>query len=113
MVAVRHGTRTTQCGPQGECAEAQARLNEGLRPFWEIGERATVADLLENHARLAAERRQCEPALQLAGAAAALRSILRVPARTRDQAVQQPSLERTRQHVGDETFAVLFSAGQA
>jgi DNA-binding CsgD family transcriptional regulator len=97
---------------QGERAEARARLDEGLRLFWEIGERAKIADSLESHARLSAERGQCEPALQLAGAAAALRAALRVSARPRDQAVQQAWLEHMRHQVGEETVAALFSTGQ-
>ena len=97
---------------QGQRAEAQARLAESLRLWWEVGQRAKVADSLESHARLAAARGQREPALRLAGAAAAIRAKLRASARPQDQVIHQAWLERTRRRLGEETFAALLSAGQ-
>jgi predicted ATPase/DNA-binding CsgD family transcriptional regulator len=97
---------------QGHHAEAQALMAESLRLWWEIGERKKVADSLERHARLAGARGQRERALRLAGAAAALRATLHVVARPQEQAVHHAWLEHTRLAVGEQTFAVLLSAGQ-
>jgi predicted ATPase/DNA-binding CsgD family transcriptional regulator len=98
---------------EGRRAEAQARLDESLRMWWEMGQRVKILDSLESHARLVAARGRREPAVQLAGAAAALRAKLRVSARPQDHAVHHAWLERARQGVGEETFDAIFSAGQA
>jgi ATP/maltotriose-dependent transcriptional regulator MalT len=97
---------------QGRRSEAQTRLDESLRMWWEMGQRAKVLDSLETHAHLEAAGGKCQSALQLAGAAAALRGMLRVFARPRDEAVHEAWLQRTRQEVGEDTCAALLLEGQ-
>ena len=97
---------------QGRRHAAQAALAESLRLWWEIGERAKVPDSLEIHARLIAARGQREGALRLAGAAAALRTTVRVAVNSNEETMHQAWLEQTRQAVGGETFEALVSAGR-
>jgi len=64
---------------EGQHADAHAYLAEALRLLDRIGHRATIAATLESFAAFAARFSRPEAALQLAGAAAAVREAFGVP----------------------------------
>ncbi|MFQ5340096.1 MAG: tetratricopeptide repeat protein [Anaerolineae bacterium] len=86
---------------------------ESLRIRQELGDRRGIAESLESFAGLAAQQRQPERALLLAGAAAALRAAIGAPLALTETDRLERHLEPARQALGEETAARVFADGEA
>jgi len=91
-------------------AEAWALFAESLRLRHELGDQVGTAELLENIAGLAAVRAQPERAVQLAGAAAALREIIGAPLSPMRRAIVDRWLLPLLRTVGGDTIDRAWAA---
>lgn len=96
---------------QGDVAFAHPMLVEGLSIYRGLGERRSIAFLLENFARAAALQGQATRALQLAGAASALRQAIGAPLSETEQANLEHHLEQARAALGSESAQVAWDQG--
>lgn len=97
---------------QSEYHEAFAGLAEGLRLLDDIGNLRGIADNLECFVSLAAARSISEMALQLAGAAAALREVIgAVPSPLRRDILDR-ALSVVRHQVAENVYARNWAAGR-
>jgi predicted ATPase/DNA-binding XRE family transcriptional regulator len=103
----------TVASAQGNLGAAHARLAESLAILRELKDEAGFALALERFAPLAAARRQPARALRLAGAAAALRELIRVPLTADSEAQLEARLAPARQAIGPEAAAAAEAAGRA
>ena len=88
----------------GDAARADALFRQAMRLALELGDRVLMAWLLECFAWSAAEQREGERALRLAGAAASLREAIgSTPARDEVELLER-SLESARRDLGPEPF---------
>ena len=92
---------------------AHSLYRESLRTFQELDYKRGVAQLLECFACVAADQGQTRRALELAGAAAALRHSLGTPLRPSEQAKLEASLEAARQKLSDSEGAAAWMDGWA
>jgi predicted ATPase/DNA-binding CsgD family transcriptional regulator len=95
----------------GEPESALAALTEALDLAWRVGPRWVVAPLLEGIATVAAGQGQDLVAVELASAAAALRTEIAVPVRPHWRADLEWTLATTRATLGEEAFAVAWEQG--
>jgi len=98
---------------RGDPAEAGRLYREALASFAELGHRRGIARLLETLACLAAGEGQAERGLQLAAAAATLRSCLGAPASAVDRAELERSLATMRKTLGVEAAQRAWREGTA
>ena len=98
---------------RGDHRGAHAFYVESLRLFQELGHKRGIARVLESVARAAAEERQPERALRLAGAAAALRQALGAPLPRNDQDRLEESLRLARQALPETLSAAAWMEGWA
>jgi DNA-binding CsgD family transcriptional regulator len=93
--------------------EAYARLAESLQLLDEIGTRPDTADTLESFAALAARLARTDLALQLAGAAAALREEIGAAQSPLRRDLVDGWLSALRLAVGEDVCARSWAVGQA
>ena len=98
---------------EGQHEEAHARLAESLRLLDEIGNRPCIADTLESFAALAARQSRPKAALELAGAAAALREAIGVQRSPLRRDLLDRWLPALQMGVGEDVCARTWAAGQA
>ena len=98
---------------EGQHEEAHARLAESLRLLDEIGHRPGIADALESFAAFAAGLSKPQLALQLAGAAAALREAIGVPQSPLRRDLIEPWLSALQSTVDEDVCARSWAVGQA
>jgi DNA-binding CsgD family transcriptional regulator len=98
---------------EGQHGEAHARHAESLRLLDGIGDRPGIADSLESFAALAARLSKPEAALQLAGAAVALRETIGVPQSPLRRDLLERWLSTVQLDVGEEVSARNWAIGQA
>jgi predicted ATPase/DNA-binding NarL/FixJ family response regulator len=89
----------------GDLAAAQSLYRDSLDIWQELGDQWRLATALEGVARLAAARGEREPALQLAGAAAALRERIGTPLAPAARSLLERGLERARLALGEAASA--------
>jgi predicted ATPase/serine/threonine protein kinase len=82
---------------QGDFAAADSLYRQSLKMFRELEHKRGIARLLECFACSAAEQRQAERSLRLAGAAAALRQNIGAPLTPAERAKLEPVLDSARQ----------------
>ena len=98
---------------QTKHVEAQARFAESLTLFQEVGDVVAIADSLEGVAALAAARRQPDRALQLVGAAAAVRESIGAPLHPIRRTRRDRWLNPLRQIVGEGFVEQAWATGHA
>lgn len=96
---------------QRDVAFAHPLLVEGLTIYRALGEKRSIAFLLENFARAAALQGQATRALQLAGAASALRQAIGSPLSATEQTNLEHHLEQARAALGSESAQVAWDQG--
>ncbi|MAG37585.1 MAG: hypothetical protein CL878_15225 [Dehalococcoidia bacterium] len=99
-------------GDHGDHAEAGSLLQESLQVLQEVGDRAGMARALEGCATLAAAQEQPERVLQLAGAAAALREEIGIPAGPNEQAEVERVAEGARETLSQLDADAAWALGQ-
>jgi predicted ATPase/DNA-binding CsgD family transcriptional regulator len=97
---------------QGRGGEARAAFAEAIRGATDTGDRLRLARALEGVARAAASG-QPTVAVRLAGAAAALRTLLGITPWPRDERRRVLWLPTARRELGERAYANAWSAGQA
>jgi DNA-binding CsgD family transcriptional regulator len=98
---------------EGQHEEADLRLAESLTLRHEIGDRPGVADTLESLAAVAATLSRPQTALQLAGAAAALRQAIGAAQSPMRHDLLERWLPALQLDVGEEVSARSWATGQA
>jgi predicted ATPase/DNA-binding CsgD family transcriptional regulator len=98
---------------QGDLGKASGWLMESLTVARDLGDRAGIARALEGTAELAAVQRAARPALQLIGAAAALRESLRAPAPPAERNRLERRLAAVQRILGDAAANTARSEGCA
>jgi tetratricopeptide (TPR) repeat protein len=96
---------------QGDFAASDALYRESLALFQDLGHKRGIARLLECFACSAAEQRQPERALKLAGVAAALRQTIGAPLTSSEQAKVEQSLAAARQKLNTATSRTVWLEG--
>jgi len=96
----------------GDLATARARCTESLLLAEEAGSRATILLCLGDFAALAGARGEPARALRLAGAAAALRTVVDVALSPLERATAERAEQAARQALGDAA-AAAFAEGRA
>jgi len=92
---------------------ARSCLSESLNLNRQLNDRLALAYGLEYSAGLAAAENQAERALQLAGAAAAIRQLVGAPLSAKEQALLDSRLELARTTLGETASATAWQAGMA
>ena len=92
---------------------ARSCLSESLNLNRQLNDRLALAYGLEYSAGLAAAENQVERALQLAGAAAAIRQLVGAPLSAKEQALLDSRLELARTTLGETASATAWQAGMA
>ena len=98
---------------QGDCAAAHSLYRESLKIFQELDYKRGIARILECFACSAADQRQAERSLRLAGAAAALRQNIGAPLTPVEQAKLEAALEPARQALANASGATAWLEGWA
>lgn len=98
---------------QSDYATARSRYEESLEAARKLGDKQAIAHLLEAFVFLATVQGQPECALQLAGAAAALREAIGAPLRLPGQTRLERYLETAQQALGGEASAKALTKGRA
>ncbi|HEX5164069.1 MAG TPA: hypothetical protein VFV93_01635, partial [Thermomicrobiales bacterium] len=97
---------------QNDRAQAAQLARESLALSDELGDRLMVAEGLERLARLAiVERATTGQAVQLLGAAAALREQINAPRSPSGRAEYERTLAAARRQIGETAFAARWDAG--
>jgi predicted ATPase/DNA-binding CsgD family transcriptional regulator len=97
---------------QGERKEARVLYDESLEIARELNHMWLIAACLEGRAAIAAEEDQLIWAVQLWGAADALREIIRVPIPLIERAEYERSIATARTQLGTKDFANTWEAGR-
>ena len=97
---------------EGDVAQARDLLEEALVLSEQLGLGAVLAYTLEGVAILAAAANEPEQAIQLSGAATALRAALQHPTSPAEHAVLERWLGPARSLLGEEATAIAWRAGQ-
>ena len=97
---------------QGERTEARVLYDESREIARELNHMWLIAVCLEGRAGLAAEEGQLVWAVQLWGAADALRETIRVPIPLIERAEYERSITTARTRLGEQDFAVAWEAGR-
>jgi predicted ATPase/DNA-binding CsgD family transcriptional regulator len=97
---------------QGERAEARVLYDESQEIARELNHMWLIAACLEGRAGIAAEEGQLSWAVQLWGAADALRETIRVPISRIERAEYERSIATARTHLGEKDFAAAWEAGR-
>ncbi len=97
----------------GHHNEAQSALHESLRLRCDLGDTTGIARTLESMAALCAARAQPERAVQLAGAASAIRERLGEMQSPMERARMNRWLTQLRQALGSEAISEAWEAGRA
>ncbi len=98
---------------QGGLAESHKFLIESLTIYQKLGDQAAIALLLEHFGGLAAAQQQSERALRLAGAGAALRTLIGVPLSPDEETVLERLLKPARQTLPEIAQIAAWNEGQA
>jgi predicted ATPase/transcriptional regulator with XRE-family HTH domain len=96
---------------QGDAAGGYRAMTEALRIVQALGPRLMLPVVLEGLADLLVQGRDVTLAVQLLGAAAALRTQMGTPARPLDRVLEARELTAARSSLGDDTYARLLEAG--
>ena len=96
---------------QGERTEARVLYDESREIARELNHMWLIAVCLEGRARLAAEEGQLVWAVQLWGAADALRETIRVPIPLIERAEYERSITTARTRLGEQDFVVAWEVG--
>jgi predicted ATPase/DNA-binding CsgD family transcriptional regulator len=97
---------------QGETTEARNLYDESQEIARELNHMWLIATCLEGRAAIAAEEGQLIWAVQLWGAADALRETIRVPIPLIDRAEYERSIATERTHLGEKDFTAAWEAGR-
>lgn len=97
---------------QGERTEARVLYDESQEIARGLNHKWLIAACLEGRAGIAAEDGQLTWAVQLWGAADALRESIRVPIPRIERADYQRSIASARTHLGEKDFAAAWEAGR-
>lgn len=98
---------------RGDGQAAREPLVESLTITRALGEKRSIAFLLENFARIADLQNEPQRAIQLAGAASALRQAIGAPLPDSDQKTLDERLQKARDSLGPEPAAQAWEQGQA
>jgi DNA-binding CsgD family transcriptional regulator/tetratricopeptide (TPR) repeat protein len=98
---------------QGERTEARALYDESLEIARELNHMWLIAACLEGQAGMAAEEGQLTWAVQLWGAADALRETIRVSIPLIERLDNERSIASARTRLGEKDFAAAWEAGRA
>lgn len=98
---------------QRNYSRAHSLYQESIKIFQELGHKRGIARLLECFACTAAVQLEAEPALRLAGTAAALRQTIGAPLTPAEQAKLEAVLETPRQALGRMASSTAWSEGWA
>jgi predicted ATPase len=96
---------------QGDYRAAQSLYRESMKAFQELEHKRGIARLLECFARCAADQRQAERSLRLAGAAAALRQNIGVPLAPAEQPKLEAALDPVRQALTNTASTAAWLEG--
>jgi tetratricopeptide (TPR) repeat protein len=97
---------------QGDYALARSLHEKSLAIARELGSKETIARSAEGFARVASAHGQMRRALRLAGAAAALREIIRATPSPSEQELLERRLRPARQRLGQDAGAAAWAEGQ-
>ncbi len=97
----------------GDYAAAYARYEESLAISGELGEQWVIAVYLVGLGEVVAAQRQLAWAVQLWGAAEAIRDAIGVPIPPVELADYERSLSAARAHLGERAFAAAWSQGRS
>ena len=98
---------------QGDVSQARARLVESLMLAQKLADRASMARALEGLAQLGVVQGVPQRALQLAGAAAALRDSLRAPLAPVERSRLERRLAPARRALGERAAQAVWAEGRA
>jgi len=97
----------------GEHSRAVVVLREGIKLSRDIGARDALSEGLDNMAELVSAQGRSGQAARLAGAAEALRELVRKPIPPADRAEYETLMLNLRAALGDEVFAAVWAEGRA
>lgn len=97
---------------QGDSAAAREHLTESLNTNRVLGDKRAIAFLLENFARAALLEDDAPRALQLIGAASALRQTIGAALPQTEQANLDQRLQTLRAQLGDDAYTTLLQQGR-